>query len=275
MSYILDALKKSETERKVGKVPGLDSLPHSESLPSGRLQLWHVLLGVIISMAIGLLYLLNRDQNQPLVSVEKADRQRPLEQTNLASSTPAPSIYSPLRATTLVPSVPSSSVSLPTSVSSPATSASPSAMALQMATSLTPTLPKHINRQSYRESFSALVAGVLSGCLLEVKQVNLLRKIKLANILCYPAKSLAGVKARKLTTRMVFSRQVMVGVRDAEPSGVLLVDLFLSDGTLLNRTLVQRGFVFAIDQRFGLEQEVARLSATGMWQNHSAWIDVP
>ena len=57
MSYILDALKKSDQERKHGEVPGLDSFQGQSKPPRSTSRiLLYVLIGamVINAMAIGL-----------------------------------------------------------------------------------------------------------------------------------------------------------------------------------------------------------------------------
>ena len=56
MSFILDALKKSEIERQRQSMPGLMDVP--TSLRRGRLPLWAVLLGCLLAVNIVVLIVL-------------------------------------------------------------------------------------------------------------------------------------------------------------------------------------------------------------------------
>ena len=66
MSFILDALKKSEIERQRQSMPGLIDVP--TSLRRGRLPLWAVLLGCLLAINILVLIFLLMRNGAPLAS---------------------------------------------------------------------------------------------------------------------------------------------------------------------------------------------------------------
>ena len=66
MSFILDALKKSEIERQRQSMPGLIDVP--TSLRRGRLPLWAVLLGCLLAINILVLIFLLMKNGAPLAS---------------------------------------------------------------------------------------------------------------------------------------------------------------------------------------------------------------
>jgi general secretion pathway protein B len=72
MSFILDALKKSEIERQRQSMPGLMDAP--TSLRRGRLPLWAVLLGCLLAINIVvLIVVLMRSSAPPLASAARRD----------------------------------------------------------------------------------------------------------------------------------------------------------------------------------------------------------
>lgn len=62
MSYILEALKKNEQERGLGRVPGIDALPYeaSEKTPRRPYLLWGVLALLAINLGVAGVYLWQR-----------------------------------------------------------------------------------------------------------------------------------------------------------------------------------------------------------------------
>ncbi|VAW84129.1 hypothetical protein MNBD_GAMMA16-744 [hydrothermal vent metagenome] len=82
MSYILDALKKSEKERNLGKVPtlaelGQPSLPPSSSNATGRVK--EIIIGVLVLVVIiGAYFFVTKNKTEVLSA--DADVARPIEQ---------------------------------------------------------------------------------------------------------------------------------------------------------------------------------------------------
>ncbi len=87
MSYILDALKKSDKERQQGTSPHLYSI-HSSALPGRktsplhlRLGLWLLMGGILLFIAcLGILLFLNRQSVPPHATALDSNRTAPLEQ---------------------------------------------------------------------------------------------------------------------------------------------------------------------------------------------------
>jgi general secretion pathway protein B len=93
MSFILDALKKSEIERQRQSMPGLMDVP--TSLRRGRLPLWAVLLGCLLAINILVLIFLLMRNGAPLASTAAR------HDTPLADAKPPPALdqhFSPLGA---------------------------------------------------------------------------------------------------------------------------------------------------------------------------------
>lgn len=76
MSYILDAIKKSEAERGHGSIPGLQTV-HSSSLnyKTGDKQLWpYILIALLIINIVGLgFYFLNNTEKKPITAAKAGE----------------------------------------------------------------------------------------------------------------------------------------------------------------------------------------------------------
>lgn len=255
MSYVLEALKKSETERKLGKVPGIETFGQhgAEPMQHRGLQLWQILVVVIFTLVIisTLFYLFYaRETAAPPPAYQEPENTTPIPPTpqpvppkpQPISQNPAPSVAKPL--------------------------------GLQAASRIR-SLSMDVEKKTYTDRFSAQVAGISSGCLIEIKRSNHFQKIQLANVSCFPPKSEAGRGARRFTTEMVFTQKVVVAVWKKGVSGPWLTDVFLPNGRLLNQELIRRGLASSSDQRFRSDEEQAHAEGSGMWQNLPAWIHAP
>jgi general secretion pathway protein B len=76
MSFILDALKKSEIERQRQSMPGLMDAP--ASLRRGRLPLWAILLGCLLAINIVVLIILLMRNGAPSIASTAARHDMPL-----------------------------------------------------------------------------------------------------------------------------------------------------------------------------------------------------
>jgi general secretion pathway protein B len=100
MSFILDALKKSEIERQRQSTPGLMDTP--AALRRGRLPLWAVLLGVLLAVNIVVLIviLMRNGATAPASNIKKRVEAAPVAEQQSAGSehfsplSPAP-VYAP------------------------------------------------------------------------------------------------------------------------------------------------------------------------------------
>jgi general secretion pathway protein B len=76
MSFILDALKKSEIERQRQSMPGLTDAP--TSVRRGRLPLWAILLGCLLAVNIVVLIFVLMRNGTPAVAATAGRRDMPL-----------------------------------------------------------------------------------------------------------------------------------------------------------------------------------------------------
>lgn len=91
MSYILDALKKAERERRLGKIPGLENAPGLHTSGYRRSRWTYVIAGALVLNAalLGVLYLYWRDQTlAPAIETNTVQRsgQQGLAETEFAVS---------------------------------------------------------------------------------------------------------------------------------------------------------------------------------------------
>lgn len=135
MSFILDALKKSELERQRQSVPGL--VDSGAARPRSRLPMWAVALGVLLAVnLLVLLFVLTRSflasprgQAQP-VAVASRNSAPPDSKSALpsAAEVPVDGHFSPLETPVYAPEVPPSSP-LPPGIGVPASDVIKSASA--------------------------------------------------------------------------------------------------------------------------------------------------
>jgi len=98
MSFILDALKKSEIERQRQSMPGLMDAP--TSLRRGRLPLWAIILGFLLAINLVILIIVLMRNAGPAVGSTSAhdtsptDRQRPAVEEHFSPLGSAP-VYAP------------------------------------------------------------------------------------------------------------------------------------------------------------------------------------
>lgn len=70
MSYILDALKKADQERELGKVPGLEAAQPASSDPQSRRWHWVVGIGVLLNALLMFAFWLNAsDDDEPEAAI--------------------------------------------------------------------------------------------------------------------------------------------------------------------------------------------------------------
>ena len=98
MSFILDALKKSEIERQRQSMPGLMDAP--TSLRRGRLPLWAVILGLLLAINIVVLVVVLMKNGAPSVAsssrhdASPADAKPPAVEEHFSPLSAAP-VYAP------------------------------------------------------------------------------------------------------------------------------------------------------------------------------------
>ena len=130
-------------------------------------------------------------------------------------------------------------------------------------------------RPSANAPFSARVAGVRTGCVIEVKKENRFEKVRLDGVICLDPRSIAGKTARQYTTRTAFIQQVTVTAWRKDALGEMVGDVILPDGRLLNRNLVLLGLANADGLRFQDDEQESRDRRAGLWKNPGHWINAP
>lgn len=275
MSYVLNALLKSEQERIVGTIPSADDIMRAPAMPARRRDWMVIAIGVGLILTV--LFLLvglytGLDPRSPAVT--SLATMVPPQPTQMVPPTPlsSPSAHNGAlveSGSVATPTasgvygtgpVPDGTLSLSRTLSSP-----PSAVYIPVA----PPSPQ------YKEQFTGIVAGIVDGCTLEIKNKrNYLQKVRLASIHCLPSQTLAGKEARLFTTHTVFTQEVVVAVWQ-DDGGILIADLFDRENTLLNRALVLQGFANAVDGRFQADEQEARTVRRGLWQNPHTWRGIP
>jgi general secretion pathway protein B len=90
MSFILDALKKSEAERQRQNAPGLASIPESERRNSGSKWIWIISALLIVNLAVLVGIMLRPAADSEPAAVEEPVAQQPV--TQAAANRPAPAV---------------------------------------------------------------------------------------------------------------------------------------------------------------------------------------
>ncbi len=157
MSYILDALKRADTERERGAVPGLHArqvlAPGPDSAPGARTRLWLVLAGALVLgvIAAALWGWRSPAEDARVAALEPAPA-RPQVPTPLVQPVPVPApIPAPLpaSASVLPPAIPipRAIASAPLKPKSDAVTRSPATQAMPAAAPLLSELSEDIRRQ--------------------------------------------------------------------------------------------------------------------------------
>ncbi|MBF0180580.1 MAG: hypothetical protein HQM03_11210 [Magnetococcales bacterium] len=293
MSYILDAIRKSEQEQKLAVAPDMISIiagADTVSRYDKRSNKWIVVIAVMTGVA-GLLWLSRPDSVTvvdsrtiadfsaiPSVPVPPAPAQPatvPLApaQPALVPATPVQSAPLPATPAEMATTPPKSSpANLPPTTVAPKTVASKTSSQPQVA-SAPATLPS-VERSSKR--IKARVIGIKDGCRLTVqyfKNGMTIKDAELANVACLHQKSHAGRMARRYVTEAVYTQEVDMTILEELRSGDLRIDLMNRDGTLLNRALVANGFANGSGHRFDAEEKTAQNEKKGMWTDLRQWLN--
>ena len=306
MSYVLDALEKTEQERVVGTVPNAGDIGRGPVRSSRRVGWLMLFVGVGLLLAGGVYMGLGDRAEKPVVARPEASRAPVVAQEErvltVSAAPPAPVAAPPAPvaappAPVAAPPVPvaappapmaappvpvAAPVKQPDSGSArmvqPSAPAPASGSALSLSRTLSPaatvTAPVVVTvpTTSNQARFTARVAGVIDGCTIEVKnQKNYLQKVQMFGIACLPPQSLAGKEARLFTTHALFTQNVVIIVLKEEANHVLVAEVFDREGAQFNRALVRQGFVNATDERFQMDEQEARLLHRGLWQNPGVW----
>jgi micrococcal nuclease len=119
-------------------------------------------------------------------------------------------------------------------------------------------------------SFTGIVVEVLDGDTIEALQRGKAVRIRLNGIDCPEKGQPYGKAAKQFTSEMTLGKPVTVEVKHLEKEGLLVADVILPDGSVLNKELVGAGLAWR-SRKFSkspvlaaLEQE-ARKAKRGLW----------
>lgn len=119
--------------------------------------------------------------------------------------------------------------------------------------------------------FSTPVVAVLDGDTIEVLHNNRAERIRLNGIDCPERGQAYGKRAKQAASALVYGKEVTLQTHGKDKYGRTLADVFLSDSTNVNHTLVKDGWCWsyrkhAPDDVMLEELETrARASGIGLW----------
>jgi len=118
--------------------------------------------------------------------------------------------------------------------------------------------------------FTGRVTAVIDGDTIDVLHDEKSERIRLNGIDC-PEKSQAfGAKAKKVTSDMIFGRAVTVKSKEIDRYGRTIADVYLSDGTWLNRALIEQGLAWHY-KRYSNDEDLAKAEIRARAKGLNIW----
>lgn len=121
------------------------------------------------------------------------------------------------------------------------------------------------------QDFTGRVVGVMDGDTIEVLHHKTPQRIRLYGIDCPEKAQAFGQRAKQATSSLVFSKTVIIESHGHDKYKRTLGDVFLSDGTHVNRELVAQGWCWHY-QKYAPEDVIlaaleaaARVTRKGLW----------
>lgn len=121
--------------------------------------------------------------------------------------------------------------------------------------------------------FEGKVVGVMDGDTIEVLKDGKAVRVRLNGIDCPEKNQPYGSKAKSYVSTLVFNKQVKVIVTDIDRYGRSVADVYLSDGTWLNKKLVEDGYAwhykyYSTDKHLSASEATARKNKRGLWADN-------
>ena len=118
--------------------------------------------------------------------------------------------------------------------------------------------------------FKGPVVGVIDGDTIEVLKDGRSVRIRLNGIDCPERSQSFGTKAKQYVSALVFNREVTVRVKELDRYGRSVADVYTSDGTWVNRKLIEEGLAwhykrYSSDQTLAEAERKAKASRKGLW----------
>ena len=121
-------------------------------------------------------------------------------------------------------------------------------------------------------NFTGLVVEVLAGDTLEVLQRGKAVRILLNGIDCPEKGQPYGKAAKQFTAERTLGKPVTVAVKRPEKDGLLVADVILPDGSVLNQELVKAGLAWQ-SQKYSKSPVLAALEQAARKAKRGLWAD--
>lgn len=119
--------------------------------------------------------------------------------------------------------------------------------------------------------FEGKVVGVVDGDTIEVLKDGKSIRVRLNGIDCPERNQDYGTKAKQYVSQLIFQHNVKVKVKELDRYGRTIADIYLSDGTWLNKKLVDEGLAwhykqYSSNKELSQGEITARKNRRGLWQ---------
>jgi micrococcal nuclease len=121
-------------------------------------------------------------------------------------------------------------------------------------------------------NFTGLVVEVLDGDTIEALQRGKAVRIRLNGIDCPEKGQPYGKAAKQFTSEMTLGKPVTVEVKRLEKEGLLVADVILPDGSVLNQELVEAGLAWR-SGKYGKSPVLAALEQAARKARRGLWAD--
>ena len=121
--------------------------------------------------------------------------------------------------------------------------------------------------------FTGQVVGVLDGDTIEVLHNKRPERIRLTGIDCPEQRQPFGEKAKQAASAFVFGKDVTLHTYAKDKDQRTLANVFLSDGTHINRVLVAEGWCWWYPKYGPIDRELKRLESKARTGKLGLWAD--
>ena len=121
--------------------------------------------------------------------------------------------------------------------------------------------------------FTGQVVSVLDGDMIEILHSHHPERIRLSGIDCPEKGQAYGHQAKQATSALVLGKVVILHTHGIDKDKRTLADVFLSDGTHLNHTLVKDGWCWGYRKYAPGNRELERLEKRAREAKKGLWVD--
>lgn len=123
------------------------------------------------------------------------------------------------------------------------------------------------------QDFTGRVVGVMDGDTIEVLHNKTPQRIRLYGIDCPEKAQAYGQRAKQATSSLVFAKRVTIESHGQDKYKRTVGDVFLSDGTHVNRELVAQGWCWWYQKYAPEDLILAGLEAAARFVKKGLWVD--